>query len=275
MLETITFYTSKIFWALAAPSHFFVFLLLLGFLPFFPRLLKRVLRGLSAFFFMIMLAVPVGEWALLPLEACYEKALPPTQVDGVIVLGGGISERITEERKSMMLSSAANRLLALVMLLKDFPQAKLVYTGGSGSVLYRDFHEADYAKQFLDRVEAHPERLIRENQSRNTYENALYTKPFFAEMPGQSWLIVTSAFHMPRAMGLFEQIGKGSSTRFFPYVTDFKTIGRFRPEFRFDLPSNLEKLDMAVKEYIGLFFNHLMGHSQKLWPCGQAERVIP
>jgi uncharacterized SAM-binding protein YcdF (DUF218 family) len=92
-------------------------------------------------------------------------------------------------------------------LAKRYPNARVVFTGGTGKMLMERIPESEYASPLLERLGVQRERLIVEGRSRNTIENAVHTAALIAAKPGQRWLLVTSASHMPRAVGCFRRAG--------------------------------------------------------------------
>lgn len=264
---TISFWLSKIIWAVVAPSHLLVLFFILSLFSFFPVWIRKILRWFSALALFVATLFPVGEWALVPLEQCMAERNPPMQVDGVIVLGGALDAAITEARKTPSFTGAAERIIAMMALMKTYPNAQFIFTGGTGSLKYQDFREADYVKRFFNDHGVNVGHAIFETESRNTLENMEKTKDVFAKTKGQTWLIVTSAYHMPRAMALFEKGGAESNTHFIPSMVDFKTSGSFKFEFTVDMPTNLALLDLASKEYLGLVYSKMRNHTSSIWPC--------
>ena len=108
-----------------------------------------------------------------------------------------------------------------------------------------------------------PERIIAEEQSRNTVENAVFSKLLAMPQPGERWLLVTSAHHMPRAMGVFRAAD-------FPveaYPVDWRTRGPIDLLRPFDsVGRGLERADTAMHEWIGLLIYWLTGRSAQLFP---------
>ena len=134
-----------------------------------------------------------------------------------------------------------------------FPNARIVISGGEGALLYRGGGQT-----FLTRISIDPERILLEETSRTTSENAAFTKALVAPRPGERWLLVTSAFHMPRAIGSFRAAGFD----LMPWPVDFRTRGpvdllRFSPR-----PSEAwRRVDLASKEWIGLLIYQLLGRT--------------
>ncbi len=267
-LNSISFYASKIFWAVFAPSHLLVIVLLIGLIMKRPSWLKYTLQGVAVVGLAMCMILPLGNWAALPLEQCYASLQTPLmKVDGVVVLGGALQSEPSYARKKCVFNSSADRVMALVHLMHQYPNASFVYSGGSGDITLPQFREADYVKKYLQDIGLDTKNLIAENQSRNTYENALYS---LSSIPaGQNWLIVTSATHLPRAMALFRKAAEEKQVSFHPYPVDYKTTGYFEMNTHFSLTSSLDMLDNVTKEYLGLFLNKLMGKTDTLWPCEQ------
>jgi uncharacterized SAM-binding protein YcdF (DUF218 family) len=154
------------------------------------------------------------------------------------------------------------RLTEAVRLTKRYPQARIVYTGGSASWTGRTSTEALEARKFMVAMGVAADRVTIEDKSRNTDENARFTAAIVHPEPSQPWIVVTSAFHMPRSMGVFEKAG------FQPiaYPVAFRTLGgkceppvAFRtlagecdPRVIFDPAKNLHTFELALHEWIGL-----------------------
>jgi uncharacterized SAM-binding protein YcdF (DUF218 family) len=274
MMDSISFWLSKVLWAVFSPAHFVVILLVLSFFIIKNRLLKLIIQGFAGVFFAVALMFPIGDWALLPLEQCNAEQGMPMNVDGVLVLGGAVNITISDARNSISLNDSAERIFALLKLLKQYPDAQFVYAGGSSSLKKTSKGEADYVRQFLDDMGVRPASMVFEAVSRNTYEDAMETKEIYTKTPKQSWLLVTSAFHMPRSFGIFEKMSEASGTMFYPYVVDYKTSGKFKLEMRFDLLQTLLKLDTAAHEYVGLLFNSLLKRSNSFMPCAAQTKTL-
>ena len=206
----MSFVISKILWELVRPSTFCLFLSIAGLCltwsPRFARLGRRLLviglLGLGA-----MMLASVGNWLLLPLEERIPRiARAPDKVDGIIVLSGALDSAISAERGLPSLNGAAERLTEFVALARGYPDARLVFTGGSGSLVSGELPEADPARTLLSELGIAPERVVFEHRSRNTYENAIFTRELVRPQPGQTWILITSASHMPRSVGIFNKL---------------------------------------------------------------------
>jgi uncharacterized SAM-binding protein YcdF (DUF218 family) len=206
------FVASKIFWLFVSPLHLSLFCAAFG--------VWRLSRphsggkngvgaawlGLGLGFLALMTFTPLGAALLRPLE---DRFPPPGAVmpapDGIIVLGGAVDERIGAARGGIGLNEAAERMTAGAALARAYPQASLVFSGGSGALVEQDVKEADAARKLWRELGVPDSQMTFENRSRNTYENALFTQALVH--PRGRWLLVTSAWHMPRAMGIFRALG--------------------------------------------------------------------
>ncbi len=194
--------------------------------------------------------LPLGEWLLAPLEADYPPRAIPAQVDGIVILGGSEDTSTTRHWGQAQLNEAAERLTAGAVLARHYPNARIVFSGGSGRL--RDLlpgHAAlaDVSGELLSSLGVAPSRLVWEQQSRNTAENARYSLQLAQPKAAEQWILVTSAFHMGRAMHSFHQAGW---TNLSPYPVDYRSKA-FRDGIGWNLGNNLDTLNTAIKEWIG------------------------
>ena len=182
--------------------------------------------------------------------------------DGIVVLGGAVTADIAAARKDVALNEAAERMTATVELARRYPNARIIFSGGDGSLVYGG-NESDGALRLFERLGLAPGRVELEDQSRNTFENVLFSKRIAAPKPGERWLLVTSAYHVPRAVGMFRMAGFPVE----PYPVDWRTRGvedTWRP-FP-SLAEGLRRTDTAVREWAGLVIYWLSGRSSELFP---------
>lgn len=266
------FYLSKIFWFVASPGNAFLIALLSGLFLASTRF-KRIgksLVWLAVIFALVATFVPVGPYMLKLLEDRF--AAPhdlPDRIDGIVVLGGVIDPVNTEERDQMAINGAVERITESAALAKRYPDAKLVYSGGSGSLTRQDVKEADYVADFYVSLGLDRERLILEREARNTWENAKYTMEMMAPKPEETWILVTSAFHMPRAVGVFRRVG----WEMIPYPVDYQ-IGKL-PSFPDpgDFGAGLGGMANAGHEWIGLIAYWLTGKNSAAFPKPRASEA--
>jgi uncharacterized SAM-binding protein YcdF (DUF218 family) len=213
---------------------------------------------------LIIGAAPAGAILIAPLENRFPA--PPATAPppyGVIVLGGAIDDDISLARGQTTFDEGAERLTQAAVLARRYPLARIVYTGGSNSLLGRPSSEAEQAKNLLVAMGVDGQRITLETRSRNTDENARFTAAIVHPESGQSWLVVTSAYHMPRAMGLFRRAGFDATAD----PVDYRTLGGradWRPNA--NLPHGLVLFDLAVHEWIGLVAYRLSGRIDAFFP---------
>lgn len=226
--------------------------------------LGRRLAAASIILLAICAFSPVGNILIYPLE----QRFPPWDAaegppDGVIVLGGPIDVDVSEARHTPVVRNGADRLFAAAALARRYPHAKIVFTGGNANLVATEAKEADYAGTLLESFGIARERLILERQSRNTYENALFTRELVKPKPGERWLLVTSAYHMPRSVGLFRNVGFAVEA----YPVDWRERGRAGLyEFTNMSVEGLVRTETAMREWIGLVAYRLSGKTSELLP---------
>lgn len=253
------YYLAKIVWFFLEPSNLLIFAALAGVI-----LASRLGRRLALAAVLLLIAAgfsPVGTLLLRPLEQRFPAFPADGPVTGAIVLGGALTPDVTAARRQMNLNEAGERIVAVLDLARRHPEARLVFTGGSGD-LVGGVPEADALAAELARLA--PElRLTYERASRNTVENAEMTRALVDPKPGERWLLVTSAWHMPRAVGIFRRAGWNVVA----YPVDYRTTGTIEDLRPFPSLSNgLRRTDLAVKEWIGILFAYLTGKSASLLP---------
>jgi uncharacterized SAM-binding protein YcdF (DUF218 family) len=259
----MSFVISKIAWALLTPGVLLLFALVYVWLRQLgkPGAGRRVL-GLVVLFLAVMALCPVAHWCLSPLEQRFPR--PPddlAKVDGIVVLGGAIDADRAPGSDRPTLNGSAERVTSFVALARRYPEARLVYSGGSGEVRRPQKREADYARTLLESLGMDTERVVFERDSRNTWENAVDSKALAHPQPGETWLLVTSAWHMPRAVGCFRKVGWDVTPYPVNYVgNDASDWAKFQPELE------LGALAMTEREWIGMIVYRMMGRSDSLFP---------
>jgi uncharacterized SAM-binding protein YcdF (DUF218 family) len=216
-----------------------------------------ILLALSAF-------SPLGNLLLYPLESRFPAWDPSRGApDGIIVLGGSVDTDLSAAHRTPVVAYAADRMLAPADLARRYPKARIVFTGGTSNLIATEAREADYSAPILENLGIPKERVILERDSRNTWENAIFTKQMVAPKPGERWLLVTSAFHMPRSMGIFRKAGFDVEA----YPVDWRMGGRDELfAFTRNGREGLEKTDVAMREWIGLVAYRVMGRTGELLP---------
>ena len=261
------FYLSKIFWFFIQPLNLAIFLLLAGLVAAaFGRRRLAASGSMLAFLILALSAwTSLGAMMLNPLEERFAKPPLPQKVDGIVVLGGGFEGAINLVRGGYELNSGGDRMVETAILARRFPEAKVVVSGGTGELFLDGEGDADTAPRLLSALGVSADRLILENKSRNTYENAVFTRQMVAPKPGETWLLVTSAFHMPRAKALFDKAGFPT----IPWPVDYRTSGKEGIGLFRDNPADsLQVTTMAIREWIGLAAYWLSGRIDRPFPGG-------
>ena len=262
------FTASKIGLFLATPSNGLVIAGLLGtaLAVAVPSLASFGLRvALVTLLALVVLGLgPVAGWIVGPLENRFAPAeADGEEIVGVVVLGGAVHPNTSFARGQLTVGDGGERVIAMADLARRHPGARIIFSGGSGAVLGADRPEADAVARYAATLGIVPERITFENRSRTTWENAVESRALARPQPGERWLLVTSAWHMPRAVGAFRQAGFDVV----PYPVDYRTAGT-----GLELPtspaiaSGLDLLDTGVKEWLGLAVYRLSGRSDAWFP---------
>jgi uncharacterized SAM-binding protein YcdF (DUF218 family) len=260
------FVLSKLLWALTQPATALFFLVFLGWLcqRWLPRF-SQLLLGSAMLFLLVLSTTPIGRASLAPLEDRFQRPQIVGPIAGIVVLGGAQSPDASAIVGRPQLNDAAERMIEFVALARAHPDAKLLFTGGSGMVLRQDVREADDVPPLLTQLGFDPARVMLERNSRNTWENAVESKKLVQPKDGETWVLVTSAFHMPRAVGCFRRAG----WNVLPYPVDYRT----QPRDGWPLLDTLDQLNLfsvAAKEWVGLLSYHLMQRTDAWLPAPTA-----
>jgi uncharacterized SAM-binding protein YcdF (DUF218 family) len=261
------FYLSKIFWLFAAPSNLIGLCLALAALFLLLGLVRSGRRFAVAGCALYILTgfLPLGQILLRPLEDRFTRPAVLAQApSGILVLGGGIDEQMGAARNTSELSESGGRMSEAAALAHRYPQAKLLFAGGSASLVGSKVTEASAAKRFFIEQGIDPSRILVEDKSRNTRENAENAKAIARPKSGDVWLLVTSAWHMPRSVGIFRDVGFKVTA----WPADYSTHGTMRDWTRpnFEASRGLKLTDRAVREWIGLIVYYVTGRSSALLP---------
>jgi len=264
----VFFVASKIFWMVASPISLLLFGALIGVVLCFSRYV-RLGRGLALAAILLLFAaatLPLSVVLLVPLENRFPQ--PSADMNppyGIIVLGGAINDTLSVARGQTVFNEGGERITEAVILAKRFPNARIVYTSGTNLVLGGSSSEAARARDLMAQMGVAPDRVTIEDKARNTEENALFTAAIVRPEPWQRWVIVTSAFHMPRAMGVFEKAGFHPIAYPVSFYTTEKWFEQLRPVF--DPERNLRTFQLALHEWIGLAAYRATGRIDHLFPA--------
>ncbi len=262
------FYLSKLIWFFLQPSSLLLFLLAASLVlqrSQYAWLGKR-LSSLAIIALLVAAFSPLAHILTVPLENRFSRpdlTLPQNKPDGIIILGGMINSIVTNKRNIVTMNQASERLTEAVALAKKYPEAKILFSGGSTRLLYDTQNEAEIVQDFFNDMGVDPKRIILERQARNTWENAVFSKKIARPTKQENWLMITSAFHMPRSMGCFRKAG----FTVLPWPVDYRSRGWSDIYRIFAIPSQgLRRLDLVTKEWIGLAAYWLTGKTSSFFP---------
>ncbi|ODT66949.1 MAG: hypothetical protein ABS75_25560 [Pelagibacterium sp. SCN 63-23] len=263
------FFISKLFWLLVQPISLVLLLVLAGLalVLWNRRRLGISALVLAAFLQAVLGFTSLGYVLIQPLEGRFAvPKMPPAQVDAIIMLGGATMARPSTARQIAEMNDAGDRLATTLWLAQNYPEARIFLSGGGGLLAGETESEAQTVRRFLVGLGVNEARLVLEGESRNTAENAAFTRDLLEGGDG-AVILVTSAFHMPRSVGLFRTQG----IDVVPWPTDYRSTGSQR--FGFDIANpnqNLDTATTAIREWIGLLVYHWTGQTGDLLPSPQS-----
>jgi uncharacterized SAM-binding protein YcdF (DUF218 family) len=266
------FVLSKTLGVLLIPSNLIIASGALGLGLIFSKR-RRVGRWLLAFCAAALLICgfsPIGVLLLLPLETRFSPWNPDAGAPaGIIVLGGGVDPELTAARGTPAINSSGARIVVAAELAHRYPKARVVYVGRNSSLRSANFSEPDVADDIFKNLGLGGDRVQLERNSRNTDENVRFVKKVVNPKPGERWLLVTSASHIPRSIGLFRKAGLSVE----PYPVDWRTKGWSDTyKFQADPITGLTLIDAALHEWLGLIVYRLTGKIDELFPSPTQER---
>lgn len=260
------FIVSKLFWLLAQPLSLIFFLLLFGLVlgRIGLRHLRSLLTGLAAFLLFVTLFTSTGTVALQQLENRFHRPADTMPAPAcMIVLGGAFENEVMASRGGTEFNQAADRFIEAARLARRYPAARILISGGDGSFSGVYSGDAQVAGRFFADFDIGPERLLLDETSRTTYENAGNAKALLDRQGLSNCLLITSAFHMPRSVGLFRKLGVAVT----PWPADYRTSGQAVIRLDFSQPSlNAQLTTTALKEWTGLLAYYLAGRTHTLFP---------
>ncbi|MCA1370690.1 YdcF family protein [Bradyrhizobium sp. BRP14] len=260
------FLVSKIFWLIAQPLSLAFLGLLVGVLLMLAKFRRSgsVFGGLGLIVLFVTLFTTTGPYFLQILEDRFPRPSPePAELSCIVVLGGAFENVVMASRGGVELNQAAERFVETSRLARAYPAARILVSGGDGSLSGIYEGDAHASQAFFQTFGIGVDRLIREGESRTTFENARYTKDLLAQNRLERCALVTSAYHMPRSVALF----RASGIDLLPWPTDYRTTGKARLGLDFTQPAlNAQLTTTAAKEWTGLLAYYLLGRTQTLLP---------
>jgi uncharacterized SAM-binding protein YcdF (DUF218 family) len=260
------FLLSKTLGVMLLPTNFLIWVAVIGAILLGTRFAALGHKFVIASVVMLALCgfLPFGNWVLYPLESRF----PPWDAargapDGIVVLGGSIDADLSLAHDTPVIRGAPDRMIAAAALAYRYPKARIIFTGGSSNLISTDAREADYATETFESLGISKERLEMERRARNTQENAEFSRAIAAPKSGERWLLVTSAYHMPRSIGLFRKAGFAVE----PYPVDWHVGGRADLlKFEAFAIEGLVNVDIGIHEWIGLAAYWISGKTSEFFP---------
>ena len=258
------FYAGKILWLLLQPSMLIMLAVVGGGVAMLrgrtrlgSRLLVPGVAGLLVFG-----VSPLSYVLVAVLEARFPRPdlANSGPIAGIIILGGAANADAWPQTELASLNEAAERMTegaALALRLREVP---VVFTGGNGNLVLDVPPEADVARRLLVALGIEERRIVLESRSRTTFENAIFTKAILNPKPGDRWLLITSAWHMPRSVGCFRKAGFDVTA----WPVDYRAAGAFGLDLNF--VEGLRRTDNVFREYAGLLAYYLSGRTSALLP---------
>jgi uncharacterized SAM-binding protein YcdF (DUF218 family) len=255
------FYLSKFSFLVAQPLTWVVMLLVLALVISMTSSRMSTVRQLLALAVTLLLLIgwtPLSNEALRSLEDRYKPPIGDlSKFTGMIVLGGVFGNDDGRGRGQIALSGSAERVIVPVTLMSQYPEMRLLFTGGEAALLPTGAPEAASARNFFDRIGVDAVRITYEDASRNTFENSEMS----ARLPGVDikapWLLVTSASHIPRAMATFAHTGWNVTA----YPVDYNSAVDVSL-LSYSLAAGANAWQVALREWIGLLVYRAMGKAR-------------
>ncbi|MFN0044582.1 MAG: YdcF family protein [Alphaproteobacteria bacterium] len=260
------FFASKILWWLVEPTNVLAvavclatLLLLLGRV----RTARRIFITVASFILALAL-LPLPQLLIQPLEQRFARPDPlPARVDGIVLLGGAQVPSMTREYGTPALNGAANTVTSFMWLARRFPEAKLIFAGGSGDILDPKASEAETLRLFFEQQGFDASRVVLEGKSRNTHENVAFAKELARPKPGEVWLLITQAMHVPRSVGVFRQAG----WEVVPYPEVYRYGRRVEFGIHPHIGHSLALFGAGLREWLGLAAYAATGRSAAFFPA--------
>jgi uncharacterized SAM-binding protein YcdF (DUF218 family) len=223
------------------------------------------LLSLSLLLLFLTLYTTLGSVLLQTLEARFPRpTADPGQISCMIVLGGAFETEVTTARGGIDLNQAADRFVEALRLAIRNPEAKILVSGGDGSLSGAYEGDAAASIRFFEAFGISRDRLIAETTSRNTDENAQNSRELLASRHLGQCLLITSAFHMPRSVGLFRKAGVAVT----PWPVDYRTAGNVAFRLDFTQPTlNAQQMSTSVREWVGLLAYRMLGRIDEIYPA--------
>jgi uncharacterized SAM-binding protein YcdF (DUF218 family) len=259
------FFFAKVFWLTSQPVTIGFLLIALSFVLMIFRIRRLAIAAglLSLTLIFVSFYTTSGALIVQELEDRFPRPAAPADVACIVLLGGGIATKVDGVRGGYNLDDAADRYIETVRLAGVYPNARIIMSGGDGSLTGGYVKEADIIRRMFDDFHIDPARVEYDAESRDTYENAINTRAILQRLNLDNCLLVTSGFHMPRAVAIFRNLGMDVT----PWVADYRTTGKQGLTLSAGHPiDNADLLTTGLREWIGIVAYYFAGRVSTLYP---------
>ena len=264
-MDTIFWILSKLFWTLASPEKVVLILLFAGTVFIWTKRQKlgRGLISIATLTLLVFTLLPINIFLMKPLE---ERFPVPTQLpenlSGIIVLAGPEKPMVTWARGQPSFAEGAERLTTFVALARRYPQARLIYAGGSGALTQHGHGTTETARMLFKQLGLNSDRVLFDTKARNTFENAVNSFNLIGQQAEGDWVLITSAFHIPRSVGIFRKVG----WNVIAYPVDYQTSGKLNYDWNIGSLYNFLEFSRGLHEWLGLIVYRVTGKTSALFP---------
>ena len=254
------FYISRLINWIILNQILIILLLMIYFMISKNKFIKFYFKVIITSYILFICFIPSGVFMLHSLEKSYIKdEMQINNIDGILVLSGRENIRLSDEYGQLYLGGSNHRITESLILQKRFPNAKLIFSGGSGNFFNKNVSDV-VANNFYKEFSINYENIIFESKSTNTYENFLYSEKIAIPNKDEKWLLVTSAFHMKRSIGIANKMG----WKFIPYPVDFKTSKNFVNEIKnISIIKNITSFQIASREILAMIVYAFMDRTSQ------------
>ena len=274
MSGSVSHQLGKLLWLLVSPGNLLLWLLLTALAVhwFRPRLGRLLLLG-TIVLLLAVAVTPLGQWLLRPLEQRF-PAPPMTQpannLSAIVVLGGSQQPELAHQYHHSGLNDHSERLWAAAALARRYPEATVLFVGGTKSGRFGQLKESSVAVRYFEQLGIPASRIVIDDRSRDTAANARFARQHIERLRAlrddptrpYPWVLITSAMHMPRAVGAFLQQGLSPQ----PYPVNFQALPVDDWLIRPNVSNNLQLLEQGLHEWLGLLKYYLADDSPVLFP---------
>lgn len=258
---------TKILWLVLQPSALILLAIIVAVVHAWRNRTTRARRWLTGATIALLLAgfTQLSDALVQPLEDRFARPdLVNANITGFIVLGGSEVARVAGARDVIAVNDAGERYIEAAILARRFPKSRIVFAGGGSAFTDAAETEAKSAARILRQLGVEQDRITLEDRSRTTWENATFSAPLIAAKPGERWLLITSAWQMPRAIGAFRKAGVTVEA----YPVDYRTTGHIIPwQLHASVTDGLRTFDTVFREYPALLAYWLSGRTSALFPA--------